>query len=178
MLLDNGEGGQAQYFPCDFIRQEESYLLLGVKHFQHFTILSRNWKYLGHPIKRASNNPGWIVQLLIIHKALQAYGALLCSKPFAKSVWQDRCREKNAEDGVTAKKNMWRWRAIWTSWNSFFEGSNCWGTEGGAKEKSADENQVMALSTEMYSKKQREKMGRGEAWQEGGGVEKERMQTA
>jgi len=44
---------------------------------------------------------------------------------------------------------------------------------GGAKAKSADENQAMALSTVMYSKKQREKLGRGEAWQEGGEFEME-----
>lgn len=38
----------------------------------------------------------------------------------------------------------------------------------GAKGKPAGENQAMALSKVMYGQKQREKLGRGEVWQDRG----------
>lgn len=41
-------------------------------------------------------------------------------------------------------------------------------SEGGAKGKPAGENQAMALRRVMYGKKQREKLCRGEVWQDRG----------
>lgn len=47
---------------------------------------------------------------------------------------------------------------------SFVEESS----EGGAKGKSAGENQAMALSKATYGQKQKEKLGTGEVWQDRG----------
>lgn len=41
-------------------------------------------------------------------------------------------------------------------------------SEGGAKGKSVGEDQAMALSKAMYGQRQREKLGRGEVWQDRG----------
>lgn len=51
-------------------------------------------------------------------------------------------------------------------------------TERGAKAKPAGENQAMALSKVMYDQKQREKLCRGEVWQDRGEFGIECAQTA
>lgn len=58
---------------------------------------------------------------------------------------------------------MWRWWAIWTSWNSFFEGNSYWGAEGGARGKSTDD--IDGFEHKGVWHEAKKKPGQGEAQQ-------------